>query len=53
MGNNKLKSNVIIKVDKVLFLDYKKEVILADLTKEEAFEEALRDFVKKKKLERK
>lgn len=46
-------TNMTIKVDKILYLDFEKEVIIADMKKRAAIEEALRDFVNKKKEDRK
>jgi hypothetical protein len=46
-------TNVTVKVDKVLYLDFEKEVILSDQRKKEALEEAMRDYVEKKKSQRK
>lgn len=45
-------TNMTIKVDKVLYLDFEKEVILSDMKKREAIEEALKDFSEKKRRER-
>ena len=41
-----------IKVDKILYLDFEKEVVISDMKNRDAIEEALRDFVKKKKATR-
>lgn len=46
-------TNMTIKVDKILYLDFEKEVIIAGLSKRDAIEESLKDFAKKKKSERK
>ena len=46
-------TNMTIKVDKILYLDFEKEVIISDMKKRYAIEEALKDFTKKKKGERK
>jgi hypothetical protein len=52
MTKAKKLTNTTIKVDKVLYLDFEKEVILSEQSKKESFEEALRDFIKKKKSQR-
>jgi hypothetical protein len=52
MAKAKKLTNLTIKVDKILYLDFEKEVIISDQTKQQSIEEALRDFVKKKKAER-
>jgi hypothetical protein len=46
-------TNHTIKIDKILALDFEKEYIIAGQTKREAQEEAMRDYIAKKKAERK
>jgi hypothetical protein len=45
-------TNHTIKVDKILALDFEKEYIIAGQSKKEAQEEAMKDYIEKKKAKR-
>ncbi len=46
-------TNHTVKISKVIALDFEKEYILAGQTKKDAQEESMRDYIKKKRQERK